>query len=330
MGIKHIKENFNAWLENLYCFSLADMTQFESKCRNYTDILKNIGLPQYAAKVEQHCSNILANKKEIKSRQELKDDCLSFLKKTEIGHYVSYTALVEWSKNGKELQDRIKKYTSALGEDTVKITDELDSRMRLIERNKETITREIGNIWGDLDHIQTQNDIRTLDHNIFTVLQKDLPKSDEEDLIELQNNLNAIQFDMNSMHVDNLSRQQFNLIKKTLLEKYKDIDYDFDALQVIENAINGVEDQMNRNEEIWKKNYLVIPEKTHAKLLWWKEKVQIVPEYLSDDSIKELDKMKEDVEIQLSQFRIEEILHCFNKLTDVEKKECVEKLKTLI
>ena len=46
----------------------------------------------------------------IKSRQELKDDCEKFLKDAQITKYISYTALLDWSKRGLELEKRLEKY----------------------------------------------------------------------------------------------------------------------------------------------------------------------------------------------------------------------------
>jgi len=323
----YVNNNYSSWIERQACLSIAEMSQFENKGRKYCDWFKKLGLDKYIAPTKQHWDNELANKEKIKSRQELKDDCEKFLKDAQITKYISYTALLDWSKRGLELEKRLEKYSYALGDQAVTITDEITNRVKLLTNTKDRITSEISSIWDDLSKINKPSDIEEYEKRIWSVLQKDLPSSDQDDLEELYDNILSIRSDIWKLQDGDMSRKDFLLLSTELQKKYSEIDYDFDALSIINNIIKIHTEKFDSQEETWIKTYGNLDDKSSAHILWWKDKVKYLPNYLSEKTSKTIEKLKIEADEILSKNRVEEVVFYFNKLSDEEKKECLKLLQ---
>ena len=326
-GIRYVTENYADWIERQTCLSISDMNQFENKGKRYCDSFKRLGLDKYISPTRQHFENELANKEKIKSRQELREDCEKFLKETEITKYTSYTTLIEWTKKGQDLGKRLEKYSYALGEDAVRIADEVKSRTRVVSSTKDRITAEITAIWDDLSKITRPAEIEDYVKHLWDVLQKGLPQADKEGIEELYNNMLEIRKDILALQKNDLSRDEMIQLSEEMHKKYENIEYDFDALEIMDKIINSQTANMNMQEETWNKSYGTLGDKSTNHILWWKDKIKSLPSYLSENSIKNIEKLKIEAEEILSKNRVEEVLFCFDKLTLEEKKNCLEELK---
>ena len=86
-------------------------------------MLEELGFSAYAQKIKERKEEELNNIDEIRSRQELREDCAKFLEESQITKYTSYVNISSNLKVGKELQQRIQKYGVALGRDAQKIKE---------------------------------------------------------------------------------------------------------------------------------------------------------------------------------------------------------------
>lgn len=329
-GKKFVNDNYEGWIKRQTCLSIIDMNHFENKGRKYCESFKNLGLDKYVIPTRQYFENELANKEKIKSRQELKEDCEKFLKEAQISKYTSYTTLIEWTKKGVELENRLAKYSYALGEDAVSISDKVKYQTKIISDAKERITVEISSIWEDLEKLSKSQDIEVYVTRLWNILQKGLPKADKDELEELHNNMLSIRKDIWTLQRSDISRNELIESSKEIKKKYESIDYDFDALLIIENIINDQVERMDSQEETWNKSYGSIDNKSSGEILRWKDKTKTLPSFLSEKSIRNIEKLKIEVEEILSKNRIEEVLFYFDKLSIEEKKTCLQQLQKKI
>ena len=59
----------------------------------------------------------------------------------------------------------------------------------------------------------------------------------------------------------------------------------------------------------------------------WKEKTAYLPEYLSEETIEKVKMVDKEADEIISEAKIEDVLFYFDKLDDVEKLECIQKLQ---
>lgn len=62
----------------------------------------------------------------------------------------------------------------------------------------------------------------------------------------------------------------------------------------------------------------------------WKDRIINLPLYLSKDTIQKVHELDLKADEILSAGRIEDVIICFEKLTIVEKKKCLEMLQELL
>ena len=77
----------------------------------------------------------------------------------------------------------------------------------------------------------------------------------------------------------------------------------------------------------WRRDNLEIDNKPRGFLISWKDKIQSLPDYLTETTLKEIEKTKAKVEDILTKQNIQVVVEYFEKLTLDEKKKCMEELK---
>lgn len=73
---------------------------------------------------------------------------------------------------------------------------------------------------------------------------------------------------------------------------------------------------------------MTLGDKSRNAIHHWKEKVQILPDFLSEETIamvKVLDKQADEI---IKESKIEDVIFYFDKLNDSEKLECIQKLQS--
>lgn len=91
--------------------------------------------------------------------------------------------------------------------------------------------------------------------------------------------------------------------------------------------MNDIKAKLDQKEENWKNKYLTLGDKSRNSVHRWMDNTNVLPEYLSEETIESVRKLKNEADQIISDGKIEDVLFYFDKLSSSEKIECLEKLK---
>lgn len=100
-----------------------------------------------------------------------------------------------------------------------------------------------------------------------------------------------------------------------------------EVLPIIHEVISDMENNMNVREQEWINSVLTLGDKSRKAVHKWKEKTAYLPEYLSEETIEKVKMVDKEADEIISEGKIEDVLFYFDKLDDVEKLECIQKLQ---
>lgn len=112
-----------------------------------------------------------------------------------------------------------------------------------------------------------------------------------------------------------------------MINKYEHSEFDFEVLPIIHEVISDMENNMNVREQEWINSVLTLGDKSRKAVHKWKEKTAYLPEYLSEETIEKVKMVDKEADEIISEGKIEDVLFYFDKLDDVEKLECIQKLQ---
>lgn len=325
-----IDGTIDGYIATQYCKDVEHMTSFRNHNNKMQKMLEDLGFTEYARRVERQKEKELENTSEIKSRQELRNDCSKFITESKLDKFTSYVAIKDFVKKGKELQERVIKYRTSLGKDCESIQNSLDARVLELEKTKDRIEQDITDIWDDLTEVKSSEDIEDLIERIILVLQKGIPMNDQIALEEVKQNLEELLSDVEKLNGTDNSRADFKSVSTELKEKYQDSEFDFEVNDILDEVIGSISDRLDKKETEWTIKNLTLGDKSRESVHKWKERTRFLPEYLSDKTTEEVKKIDAEADEIVKEGKIEDVIFYFDKLDKSEKEECINKLQKMI
>lgn len=322
-----VSKTIDYYISNMYCRSVEAVNTFRNHNTKIQTKLEELGFADYSRRVQVQKDKELNNIEEIRSRQELKDDYLKYILESKIDKFTSYMNICSTLKNGKELQERVEKYKVALGKDAANIVSTLNTRIEELSRAKDRITKDMSDIWDDLFEVKSADDVEDLLERIGLVLQKGISSKDQLGFVELQGNLQKLLEDINKVKASTESRKEFVEVSEQVKDKYQKSEFDFDVLPILEEVICDISKDLDRKENLWRLENLSLGDKTRTSVHKWKEKTKYLPEYLSDETMKEVQNIITEADVIISEGKIEDVVFYFEKLDGSEKKKCIDLLR---
>jgi len=310
------------------CDSVERMLTFRNHQNKIQEKLEGLGYTEYAKRVRIQKDHELNNIEEIRSRQQLKEDYQKYID-DKVDKFTSYVNICTLLKEGKSLQNRVEKFGYSLGKDGEIIKEVLDKRVKTLSGMHDRIQQDITDIWDDLCEIKCSEDLDEIIERISLVLTKGLAPNDQNGLEELQKNLQEISVDVGSIKTAINSRAEFNAVSKKIINKYKDSDFDFDVMPIIEEVISSISNELDIKEQEWKKQNLSLGNKSLETIHRWKENTHFLPEYLSEETIENVKEMDKEANNIIRAGKIETVLLYYKELDDDEKSECLRKIMEL-
>lgn len=324
-----IKQTFDLWVETgFHCKSIEAMTQYNKHITRTCDLLTRLGYPEFAKKVREKGDKELKNKEEIRSRQDLLKDCDQYISDIkELGIHITYVSYKSLIKRGKNLLDRLKKYGSSIGKEAIKYQSDIGEKVGVFVSRAERIEKDMTDIWNDLDTADTYEDIVVLVECIDLVLQKGIPEQDQKDFIDLKQNLSSFISDIEELKIAMNNLDEFTDMCIEFRKRYKECKNEFDFTCILDECIMAFQNEINEKERIWIEKNLNLGDGSRMAIYKWKDRIINLPLYLSKGTrqrVQELDLKAEEV---LSVGRIEDVIICFERLTMVEKKICLDMIQ---
>lgn len=325
-----VDENIESYISNMYCKDVEHITTFRNHNNRMQKMLTDLGFVDYGNRVSRQKENELNNVNEIKSRQEFRADYEKYISDSKLDKFTAYVAIKDLLKKGKEIQERVNKFRTSLGKDGGNIEETLSARLQELENARTRIEGDITDIWDDLPEVKVAEDIEDLIDRITLVLQKGIAPSDQEALEEVKGNLVELLDDVQRLMKTDSSRVNFAEISSQLRDKYEDSEFDFEVNEILDEVIVAVEKSLDEKESNWKKANLSLGDKSRDSVHRWKEKIQFLPHYLSDETRAEIKKIDAEADDIIKDGKIEDVVFYFDKLDAIEKTECLKKLESLL
>lgn len=326
-----IKTSFTNWLDqSVYCKSVDQMNNFEKFYTRCAQRLSRYGYLEYAKQIIAKGEKELRNKAEIKSRQELIDDGNWFLK--EYAHFKSnnYLEAKRLLKYGGELEPRFTKYGSDLGKQAVQIAQKVHEAIVKLNVHKMKMDDDMASIYDIVADADSVDSLDLAMECLATVLNYTIADKDRNEFLELEKIVTVLQADIKEIESYVNNRKNFENISKYFEEKYSDANFDYDFLPVIEDCITKTKMIIDQKDIEWCKRNLFLGNKTRQDVFEWKERIKMLPGYLSDATKAAIETLDKEAEQIISDSKIEDVLLHFNKLTEVEKEKCLNILKNEI
>lgn len=325
-----IKGEIDQYIASMYCKSVEAINTFRNHNTRMQNKLDELGYHEFGSRIKAQKEKELNNVEEIRSRQTLREDYKKYIQDSKVDRFTTYMSICSLLKNGTELQERVDKYKNSLGKDSDEIVSKLAERVDELNKAKDRINQDMTDIWDDLYEVKNAEDVEELLDRIGIVLQKGISSADQTDFTELQENLQELLADINSIKEATQSRKSFIDISEKMKEKYQESEFDFEVLPILEGVINEISKALDEKEENWKTQNLSLGDKSRASVHKWKQKTEFLPEYLSEDTLQEVKQLCEEADNIISEGKLEDVIFYFNKLSVEEKKECIDKLSNLI
>lgn len=323
-----IKEIFKSWLDqSVYCKSVDQMNSFEKFYTAFADKLSRYGYSDFARQISSKGEKELRNKAEIKSRQELINDGNRFLKEYNQLSSNNYLETRRLLKCGNELEIRFDKYSSDLGKQAMTIGQKVHEANVKLDAHKKKMDNDMSSIF---DIVAEADSVESLDlavECLETVLGYILTDNDRNEFLELQKIIAALQLDVKEIESCVNSRKNLEEVSDKYENKYSSEDCDYDFLPVIKDCISKTKEAMDGKDTDWCKKNLTLGQKTRQDVYDWKDRIKILPGYLSKQTMYSVEKLDEEAEQILSDGKIEDVVQYFNKLSPTEKEKCIHILQ---
>jgi len=324
-----IKNRIKPFVMNMHCKSIAGLNTFRNHHTKIEEMLIELGHDDYASLIRERKEKIMESQEEIRSREALSSDCNKFLSQSQIDKYISYTAIISFIKEGKEIAQRIEKFSDSLGGDITSMMDNISKRLSLLKTERDRITQIISDIWDGLAEIKSNEDIHKLISKIRSVLQKGLSKNDSEALEELLSNLEDLTNDIEILQNINDSLAEADKISYELKQKYENSNFDFDVIEIIDGVYIAIISKIKEKENYWIKANLSLGDKSRQSIYHWKDRIKSLPVFLSDDTIQKVKDLDKEADSIISDAKIEDVIHYFEKLSPEERVQCIKRLQEI-
>lgn len=318
------------YISNMFCKSVEAINTFRNHNNRIQTKLDDLGYHEYAIRVKAQKEKELNNIEEIRSRQTLREDYKKYMQDSKIDRFTTYINISALLKSGLELQHRVEKYKNSLGKDSEEIVLAVADRIGDLIKAKDRINQDMTDIWDDLYEVKSAEDVEDLLERIAMVLQKGISPSDQTDFIELQKNLQELLRDINKVKEATQSRRVFLEVSEQMREKYKESEFDFEVLPILEEVVSLISSSLDEKEISWKNVNLSLGDKSRASVHKWKEKTRFLPEFLTDNTIEAVRKLNREADEIISEGKMEDVIFYFEKLDEYEKVTCIEKLSQLL
>ena len=101
-------------------------------------------------------------------------------------------------------------------------------------------------------------------------------------------------------------------------------------MAVLEEIMQTVARKLDSKEEKWKERNLTLGNNSREAVHSWKERIRFLPEYLSEETKQKVHTMDMKADELIKIGKIDDVVFYFEKLSETEKRECLEKLRHLI
>lgn len=329
--IKKLVDPFiKGWISEQRCKGVEYISAYRNHMGRVQKLLSDLGYVSEASFATSRAEAELSNVEIIRARQELKKNCKEFVEENIVTAVIPYTRLLDWQKRASELLEQIEKYSNSLGADAEKLKGALSKRLEEIKTVIVSIKNDMNGIYDGIYEISSFDDVQIMIDRIQRVCQMGISESDLEDFESLKSTLEAFQRDVREMIELQNDRDAFLNGYETLVRKYENEDLDFDVASILEQVASSIIADLDTRDRAWATRFLETIGNKREDLLVWVDSTRTLPRYLSEETRRKYQTIKESVDRKLSMAKIEDVIFSFKKLQKEEQKVCFELLSSIL
>ena len=326
-----VRGGFDSWLtRSVYCRSVDKMNSFERFYKRCRDLLRSFGYNDLAAKVEEKGEKELANKAEIKSRQELVEDGRKFLAEGKSVAQTNYVGIKELIGRADELAERFMKFGERIGKEAIELSKQVGELAEKLKSRKSQMDDDMSSVFDTVAEAVTVEDLELAIDCLHTVLEYKIPAKERADCDELQKILNTVMSDCSLIRAASNDRQAFELLADEMIQKYSSEDMEYDFIPIIEDCITTSRSDMDNRDHDWRALNVTLGDKSRQAVHLWKQRIMVLPTFISEETLRMIKELDAEADQLISDGKIEDVVLYFDRLTDSEKLKCLDVLKGIL
>lgn len=310
------------WIDKLRCNSVADINKFKGKMKGIREVLNNLGYLDEVEILERKVEQQTSNQEMLIEKQAVSLDTNNYLENYVVYDCTSYNTFKDIIEKGLSLKERIKKCRDYI-DNPSELESKIDNVVLKCKHEVTVIDNLADNIYDELDSMSNLADVEKIITLIQTLYSKGMDIVDLVDYKNLEKELLLLKSTLNKMNDSTDNRETLIDIIKHAEEAFADSDYD-SIRDVIVNNSNICLNQLSEYDRQWKKDYLDISLANYQEMTKWLHSTEILPDYLSSESIDLYKNKKTLVEQEMKKFAIDDIVFRFKKLDDTQKRKCLD------
>ncbi|MFB5089182.1 hypothetical protein PGC35_18645 [Psychrobacillus sp. PGGUH221] len=329
---RYIENKFPTFLKSLKCQSFAQLSAFEKWVRKLIDSFNRYNYTDEARQLYTKLEKILDDTSIIHKLQNINETVENYLNRNIPSSTSGYKDLTDMKEAGLQVLSLLKNHKveqKHLAENIGKVEKNLDR----IETYLDKLNNEVANIYDNMYELSSFEQCKELLIQAKTILGKSIREEDKEGIEQAADHLQNFINDIQGINKYKDARKEITAALEGLQGKWKEIESEIDFIIVLSNYNEVLIDRLNSMERRWVEDnifeYTDIRNWDTFSCTSWSERSKIIPDYLSEDAINKLRKMKESVDRRLEELEIDAVISLFENLTEVQKIAALEKLREL-
>ena len=316
-----IDKHFNAYLRAMVCSS-SNISEFRKKHKNAANILSKLGKKDKAELLLEKVETVIAET-EMRQKYEASlgeiDRDIAMISDASALKYSTGTEILTklhaWQKFIENASD--------LGKNIIKsYSDKLDKAIEEIENHQKGLIAYAEELLNHINHVSSETDLNALKSSIIKAQGFALPDKYQN---SFENVLNDID---NFLKMKKMITADSSALEKLKAEYHEIWKFTVCGAACLE-LIRETENKIASQRQSWiNKNIISVMNHVNSltaeNCIAWKNANRNHPAYLTDEDIRLLEELNQQLDIRLKSLRIQGVVSMFCNLSDEEKEECIK------
>jgi len=329
---KYIENKFDLFLKGLKCQSYANLSAFEKWVRKLIESFNRFNYPVEARQLHGKLEKILDDTTIIHKLQNINETVDNYLNRNFPTANTGFKELTEMKNSGNKVLDLLKNH-KVDKKHLVENIDKIEMNLKNIDNRLDKLNNEVASIYDEMYELTSFEQCKELLIQIKLILNKSIREEDKEGIDQAADHLQNFINDIQGINKYEDIRKELLSALIGLKEKWQEIESEIDFLTLLTSYQEKLFERLNLMETRWINenisSFSDIEKWDVIECTAWLERSKSIPDYLSDNAINKLRKMKEDIDVRLKELEIDAVISLFINLTEEQKKAALEKLEKL-
>lgn len=307
--------------------NITQLSQFRNINKKNAELLRENHRAEFAETIENRLAQIeqdtiIRNKYE-KALANYEQD-MTFFTNIERKNYLelnnNLTKLYDWQQYFTRIED-FKEETKRLYLERIeKVINQIDNKINVIKN-------EIKELDTHIENCSCEAELIGLKKKIYSILEQELPIEIIASLDEKLGLINRYESIFSEISIEKIHRNE--LVHQ--LEEIRRIFETTTLKAVVIQKNSEIMSQLQQLEQRWANQYIYtvkeqLNKMTATECSTWRERVSILPLYLSEETINMYKEIDKQVSVRISEFKIDGVISLFEQLDTEDKKKCIQLL----